>query len=95
LLLSSPSRCAANDRQIHLNYRHRTFAGSYALTAYLMFASLFCSHITKILVRWFGRSQLMQPLGVWDVVTLLVEGVVPLQAWRLPRVEQTVNEALD
>jgi hypothetical protein len=78
-----------------LNQRNKSFAGSYALTAYFQFGSLVFSQVTKVFVRWFGRSHLMQPFLVWDVVTLVVAGVMAIQAGLLPRVEQRVEETLD
>ncbi|WRT67365.1 uncharacterized protein IL334_004336 [Kwoniella shivajii] len=81
--------------QIHLNHRNKTFAGSYGITAYLLFASLLLSHITKVFVRWFGRAQLMQPLTVWDIITVLVSAVLVVQARLLPKVAQSVNETSD
>jgi uncharacterized membrane protein YcaP (DUF421 family) len=53
------------------------------------------SEVTKIFVRWFGRSRMMQPFTIWDVVILLVLGVMAVQAWMLPKVEQVVEETLD
>lgn len=37
----------------------------------------------------------MQPLMIWDIVMLVVSGVMAGQAWMLPKVEQVVEETLD
>lgn len=76
--------------QIQLNYRQKTFAGNYALTAQLLFASQFLSHLTQIFVNWFGRPQLMQPFTLWDVIVLAVMAVSAVQGLLLPRVDQVV-----
>ncbi|WWC62013.1 uncharacterized protein I303_104600 [Kwoniella dejecticola CBS 10117] len=81
--------------QIHLNYRHKTFGGSHKITTYLLFGSLFLSHLTKIFVRYFGRPQLMQPLTTWDLVTLVASATMVFQAVRLPVVGQAENENVD
>ena len=81
--------------QIFLNQRNKSFAGLYALTAYLQFSSLVLSQVTRIFVRWFGRSQVMQPFTIWDIVMLVVSGVTVIQARTLPKVEQIVEETLD
>ena len=81
--------------QIFLNQRNKSFAGLYALTAHLQFSSLVLSQVTRIFVRWFGRSQVMQPFTIWDVVMLVVSGVTVVQARTLPKVDQVVEETLD
>jgi hypothetical protein len=66
--------------QIHLNHASRTFAGFHPLTSYLFFASLCLSHLTVIFSAFFGKAQSMAPFTAWDVVTLVVEGVLAWQA---------------
>lgn len=36
----------------------------------------------------------MQPFTTWDLITLLVQGVMVVQARKLPRVNQYPNEVL-
>lgn len=74
--------------QIHLNHRSKTFAGSYGITAYLLFGSIVLSHVSSLFSRWLGRSQVMQPFTMWDVMTIVVQGVLVVQARKLPRVVQ-------
>ncbi|KAM0756010.1 hypothetical protein T439DRAFT_376272 [Meredithblackwellia eburnea MCA 4105] len=76
--------------QIHLNYRMKTFGGSYGIVAYLSFGSLLCFHMANLFVLWFGKPLVMQPFTLWDVLTLFVSGIVVLQARTLPRVDQTI-----
>jgi hypothetical protein len=77
-------------KQTVLNHRRKTFAGSYALTAQLLFFSQLLSHVTQIFVNWFGRPQLMQPFTTWDVITLMVMGISALQGLLLPKVDQVI-----
>jgi len=78
-----------------LNYRNKSFAGLYALTAYLQFGSLVLSQITRLFVGWFGKSQIMQPFTIWDIVMMVITSVVVFQAGTFSRVEQVVEETLD
>jgi hypothetical protein len=78
-----------------LNYRNKSFAGLYALTAYLQFGSLVLSQVTRLFVGWFGKSQIMQPFTIWDIIMLIISSVVVAQAGSLPRVEQLIEETLD
>ncbi|GJN93448.1 hypothetical protein Rhopal_006504-T1 [Rhodotorula paludigena] len=74
--------------QIHLNFRHGTFAAFHPLTSYFLVASLVLSHITTVFRSFFGRAQSQGPLTAWDILTLVVEVTLALQARRLPVVNQ-------
>jgi hypothetical protein len=74
--------------QFVLNHRHQTFAGSYKATAYILLISQILSHLSKILVVWFGKSRLMEPFTIWDLVKLFFMASMGIQAYMLPQVEQ-------
>ncbi|GAA5868374.1 hypothetical protein JCM8547_002169 [Rhodosporidiobolus lusitaniae] len=80
--------------QIHLNFRHGTFAASHPLTSYLLLASLILSHLTTIFGSFFGRAQSQGPLTAWDVVSLLVEATLAAQARNFPVVGQREKEEI-
>ncbi|GAA5846194.1 hypothetical protein JCM11251_007993 [Rhodosporidiobolus azoricus] len=74
--------------QIHLNYRQGTFAAFHPVTSYLLFTSLLVTHITTIFSSFFGRAQSQGPLTAWDLVTLIIEATLAVQARMLPVVNQ-------
>ena len=78
-----------------LNHRQKTFAGSYAVTARLLFGSLLLSHLSALGVRFFGRPQLMTPFTFWDVITLVISAIYTLQASIFPPVDQVSDEPSD
>ncbi|GAA6015554.1 hypothetical protein JCM10207_008637 [Rhodosporidiobolus poonsookiae] len=80
--------------QIHLNHRHGTFAGLHPLASYLLVASRVLSHATVVFGSFFGRAHSQGPLTTWDVVTLVVEVALAVQARRLPVVKQREEELL-
>jgi hypothetical protein len=94
-IIQPSPECDTDHGQIHLNFRSKTFGGSYNVVAYLLFGSLLLSHITKIFIGWFGRAQVMQPFTAWDVFSLIVSAGLAGQAATLPAVRQDVSEALD
>lgn len=75
--------------QYDLNSRSGSFAGSYALTAYLDAAK----HFVEILYFFepvVGRPDTRSGISWMQVLDMVLVGVGAWQAWRWARVEQTV-----
>ncbi|WWC90909.1 uncharacterized protein L201_005847 [Kwoniella dendrophila CBS 6074] len=81
--------------QIILNYRQKSFAGSHIITSYLLFTSLFLSHLTKIFTGWFGKPQLIQPFSVWDLISLIISAGIVVQAILYKSVNQVEDDLVD
>ncbi|WVF71011.1 hypothetical protein IAT40_005807 [Kwoniella sp. CBS 6097] len=78
--------------QIAHNFRTGTFAGMYALAAYLDLAH----RVTKLVyyLPWVvGRFEVWEGMAWHQLVMVVVEVVLVYQAWTLPRVEQKVEDA--
>lgn len=79
-------------KQIHLNYRTKTFAGSYRLSTYILFGAELLSGLVKVFGPWLGRAQFLRPFTLWNCVSLLIYFTLVGQAVRLPSVQQHTEE---
>lgn len=86
----SATKITATVLQLALNRQASTFAGQYALEAYLV--------VIRRSVRllrfwpWFvGRYETRGGIGYSTLIWIALEGVTVWQAWTLPRVEQSVK----
>ncbi|WVQ96950.1 hypothetical protein IAU59_004059 [Kwoniella sp. CBS 9459] len=78
--------------QVAHNFRTGTFAGQYALSAYLDLAH----RVTKLVyyLPWVvGKYEVWEGMAWHQVIMVLIEVVLAYQAWTLPRVEQKVEDA--
>lgn len=78
--------------QCLLNYRRKTFAGSLKTNAYILVLLDILASVPTAFHGLLGRSELMNPLTVWDVAALLLHGWKAYQAFVYPRVPQEENE---
>ncbi|OCF42859.1 hypothetical protein I317_03336 [Kwoniella heveanensis CBS 569] len=77
--------------QVAHNFRTGTFAGMYALTAYLDLAH----RVTKLVyyLPWVvGKYEVWEGMAWHQLVMVAVEIVLVYQAWTMPRVEQKVED---
>jgi hypothetical protein len=77
--------------QIIFNKHSGTFAGMYALRAYMEVAR----QMIRLLRFWpwfIGRHEARGGLGAITFIRLILDAVMFWQAWTLPRVEQVVPE---
>lgn len=86
--LRLPRSLADADLQIRLNHAQRSFAGAYVIGTYFSLLAMVCSSIPAIFVKWLGRSEYMAPFGAWDVLILILHGVIVWQARWLPKIAQ-------
>jgi hypothetical protein len=77
--------------QIIFNKYSGTFAGMYALRAYMEAAR----QMIRLLRFWpwlIGRHEARGGLGAITSIRIILDGIMFWQAWTLPRVEQVVPE---
>jgi hypothetical protein len=77
--------------QIIHNHYSQSFAGLYALEAYLVIIR----RGVRLLKFWpwfIGRYETRGGIGGIDLIGMMIDVVVVWQAWTLPRVEQVVKE---
>jgi hypothetical protein len=77
--------------QLEFNRRSKTFAGDYALTAYLHIPSILVGSLAYV-DRFIGVHDTRNGLSFFDVVSFATYGYAAWQAYTLPRVEQDVKD---
>jgi len=93
ILLSviASAKFLASILQIIHNHNAQTFAGQYALEAYL----IGIRRVVKLLEFWpwlMGRYEVRGGMGAATAIGIVIDAVVLWQAWKLRRVEQVVPE---
>jgi hypothetical protein len=91
LSLITSTRFLATILQIIHNHNAQTFAGLYALDAYMSGVQ----RVVKMLEFWpwfMGRYEVRGGIGAITVIRMLMDAITFWQAWTLPRVEQVVPE---
>lgn len=77
--------------QLVFNYHSQTFAGLYALEAYLVIIRRGL-RLLKFWPWFIGRYETRGGIGGIAIIGMMIDAVVVWQAWTLPRVEQVVKE---
>ena len=93
ILLSviASAKFLASILQIIHNHNAQTFAGQYALEAYL----LGIRRVVNLLEFWpwlMGRYEVRGGIAAITAIWIVIDAVVLWQAWKLPRVEQVIPE---
>ncbi|KAJ6562522.1 hypothetical protein B0H19DRAFT_1248232 [Mycena capillaripes] len=86
-----PLKLTGDIFQLLLNYRSRTFAGSYKLTVVLacIYAMLVLTHFMPLVV---GRYEARPGLSIWEAVEMVLLAAMAWQAAVLPKVTQKMED---